>query len=1111
MIEGCIVAKLVLGYLTDEGFYRTCSAFQEECSLFENGKSKLDQVSLTADLKTILEDYSQLIETGKENGIPTSTAVLKSLWKDLDTIIGQLKYATIPSVAPKANLGSQATRTRRLNSNLSRRNSLQNLQKNTLRTASNAVTSQGNVVPVLARNSKLPLPRHPTVGPLQNHPCVNKTTCSEGNEASNGCQTSSAGQSVARTVSSVNLLMPCATQVTVTPRGGVSSVPPIHPSTDSLTDSLLDLTNSNTLCNDNNTSHSGGEHSVNHVSPSVIVIDETAREAQEAPNDLEHCSTSHSNQNELELRSPKRKGAQPKKRVCESDPSSSCLSTVGDSPVKPDQQSVNQTVAMDITCTPNSLTPQSFLGTLLNTPLLQEKMAENINKIVCSTRSQIPSDELASAFVTTTEASSEDLQAVSNQGCGGDIPVKEIMDLMQADPAFDVLFSCFGLDALDALPSATKQIADQLPSVPIDGNTCIALDKSPSSQQAFDLQESSHHLNAPSSQPEVSSGFSAAPQPSNPQQNATSSSPTSDLHLSAANIVTDALLLLAGSPPKKTPTKTRSTEHCYSNAHASAESNSDSLPRVDESPPNRHRMDDKQPRVKSMVNQPALITSALPFVRALNFAAEKETVPKKRAPKKGSKKKSTPKQFINSNGQSETTKKAESNDAGQAVAKKLSRQSTLPTSSEPSFPITSSVVNSIVTSAASGIGGQILPRQAPAVVTIPTSSSSSSPLLTVNSTHDLSPVDGNLGGPSFSPVTYAGVAPSPLLPSNHVPIVTTTGLAPNNTTSACSTSTAVDSTAIATSFRASKQHPSHNSSTFAPTLSSPYTALATNLDVSKAYSDVTSKSVFAASSCLTTISCPATENLISHSTGLCQAALGDHSTVDIIVPSKSSAEDPALSQGDPPFKASSGSTTSGFSDESLQLIQASSLLETLAQQCANDSVNSPTSREDAVPVSDGVVNTKGQSFNENSASCLNTTITKDSSTISDENREGEGSSCANVMVQESECVEANLQNPQGNQRDCTSFLSVSDSYCRGHFKENSLTSRWHSPNNRESKVGGTSCSHTKRQRNVAQSQKKKKTKSLRPAKRLKTREEGINFPTDLNVEEFLATLRYEVQ
>ena len=543
---------------------------------------------------------------------------------------------------------------------------------------------------------------------------------------------------------------------------------------------------------------------------------------------------------------------------------------------------------------------------------------------------------------------------------------------------------------------------------------------------------------------------------------------------SAANIVTDALLLLAGSPPKKTPTKTRSTEHCYSNAHASAESNSDSLPRVDESPPNRHRMDDKQPRVKSIENQPALITSTLPFVRALNFAAEKETVPKKRAPKKGSKKKSSPKQFINSNRQSETTKKAESNDAGQAVAKKLSRQSALPTSLEPSFPITSSVVNSIVTSTTSGISGQILPRQGPAVVTIPTSSSSSSPLLTVNSTHDLSPVDGNLGGPSFSPDTYGGVAPSPLLPSNHVPIVTTTGLAPNNTITACSTSTTFDSTAIATSFRASKQHPSHNSSTFAPTLSSPYTALATNLDVSKAYSDVTSKSVFAASSgsvvapCVPTISCPATENLISHSTGLCQAALSDHSTVDIIVPSKSSAEDPALSQGDRTFKASSGSTTSGFSDESLQLIQASCLLETLAQQCTNDSVNSPTSRQDALPVSDGVVNTKVQSFNENSASCLNTTITKDSSTVSNRNREGEGSSCANVMVQESECVEAGLQNPPGNQSDCTSSLTFSDSYCRGHLKENSLTSRSNSPNNSESKLQGTS---TKRQSNVAQSQK----------------------------------------
>lgn len=215
-----------------------------------------------------------------------------------------LHYRCFFCLFPKA-------RTRRLNSSLSRRNSLQKLQKNTLTTASDSATSQGNVIPVLPRNSfpsKLPLPRHPTLGPLQNHPCVNKTTCSEGNETINGCQTSNAGQSVACTVSPVNLLMPCASQVTVTPRSGVSSVPPIHSSTDS----LLDLTNSNALCNDNDndndTSHSGGEHFVNHVPPSVIVIDETAREGQEAPNDLEHCSTSHSNQNELELRSPKRKG-----------------------------------------------------------------------------------------------------------------------------------------------------------------------------------------------------------------------------------------------------------------------------------------------------------------------------------------------------------------------------------------------------------------------------------------------------------------------------------------------------------------------------------------------------------------------------------------------------------------------------------------------------------------------------------------------------------------------------------------------------------------------------------------------------------------------------------
>ena len=40
------------------------------------------------------------------------------------------------------------------------------------------------------------------------------------------------------------------------------------------------------------------------------------------------------------------------------------------------------------------------------------------------------------------------------QGAGSDIPVKEIMDLMQGDPAFDVLFSFFGLGKLQLLYSS---------------------------------------------------------------------------------------------------------------------------------------------------------------------------------------------------------------------------------------------------------------------------------------------------------------------------------------------------------------------------------------------------------------------------------------------------------------------------------------------------------------------------------------------------------------------------------------------------------------------------------------------------------------------------------
>lgn len=1125
MIEGCIVAKLVLGYLSDEGFHKTCSAFQEECSLFENGTNKLDQVFLTSDLKTILEDYSQLIVTGRENGKPTGTAVLKSLWKDLDTVIGRLKYATIPTVAPKTNMGSQATRTRHLNSGRSRIISLQKFKDNPSKTA----PVPSIMKPSLNENTvlqKLPLPRYSTVGTLQNHSslqssCINRTllstTCSGGNKDLTGCQTSNSRQSSGCSFPAVNpLMIPCTSQVTITP----NSLAPSHNfnkhinKEQSSTYSVCDLTNSSALCSDSDFSHSAGEHSSSQTAPNLIIVNnEARREYHEAPTVLEQCSSLDSGQNDL-ARSPKRKGAQPKKRVCQDV---SGMSAVADSPVKSVPQSVNQNVATDITCTPDTLTPQSFLGTLLNTPLLQEKMAENINKIVSSTRTQTPNDDSPSILdstqsMTTTEASSEDVPLATNQGCGGDIPVKEIMDLMQADPAFDVLFSCFGLDALDALPCATDPNAEQLPIIPV--NASLASEKSLSSQLTSELNPQgppNSHLDTPNSVPDVSNGNSSL-QASNQQLHLANSS-SSNLHLSATNIVTDALLLLAGSPPKKTPTKSAPTEPGYStNIPVSEQFVSDTPPKKAEVSPNRYLIGEKLPCRQSLVNQPALITSTLPYVRALNFASEKETVPKKRGPKKGSRKKNNTKQFakINEQNKSSGSKSGGNNNSKQAVAKKSSEQTALTTSA---CTATSNVnITPPHTNSTRSIVRANFPYLVPADVTVTSACYSASPHFVVTNSPDSSPVGFNIAGSSLPPVTCAhGVSHSPVFSSNHVTMVTTTALDPFNFngTSTCPTTEAVNSTSMSKSPSTTGPFSRHDlSPTFSPTLGTPCPlSAADNTSLCQARLGVANSNNFVTSSASTvpptlpTISCATPTdpvvNSLSTSTGVSEAPSCHQFTDPIVVSATSNTKDPTSSQVDEIVTRKSGCDHSGESFT----FQASNLLQTLAKKASNSS----DLQNEASGLTDQV-NTERQPSKENSTSFGNTTVCKDNITFCNKNREANDSSRGNLTGQESKSVAKSLQNSQENKNNNTTTSLA----CSDLLKRSSLNLS-HSREKSDNKLQGTSYPEQKKRRLEVHSTKEKKSKSSRPSKRSKTSKEGMNFPMDLNVEEFLAKLHYEEQ
>ena len=160
------------------------------------------------------------------------------------------------------------------------------------------------------------------------------------------------------------------------------------------------------------------------------------------------------------------------------------------------------------------------------------------------------------------------------------------------------------------------------------------------------------------------------------------------------------MLLLAGSPQKKTSSQETSHLSYCTNAPVSGQHNPGTSSR---GAPSIHRnlANDKQPCRESIVNQAALITSTLPYVRALKFTEGNETIPRKRGRKKSSKNKNDTKQNTKINKQSKTAanKKGANNGRQRIIAKKppelspvsFNNISTCPTPTPVNFTPSSSV------------------------------------------------------------------------------------------------------------------------------------------------------------------------------------------------------------------------------------------------------------------------------------------------------------------------------------------------------------------------------------------------------------------------------------
>ena len=156
--------------------------------------------------------------------------------------------------------------------------------------------------------------------------------------------------------------------------------------------------------------------------------------------------------------------------------------------------------------------------------------------------------------------------------------------------------------------------------------------------------------------------------------------------LVAASIVTDALLLLAGSPQK--PLSNSSSQSCCKASDPTAKKHTPiTPPKVsDATQKTRNAVNEKEQ--SGHCSQPALITSTLPYVRALNFTQEKELEIGTRGRKKGSKNKKGTKQKPATKKQTKAAR-TEKKETGKGQKRAVAKASSEPASGSSSLNIES--------------------------------------------------------------------------------------------------------------------------------------------------------------------------------------------------------------------------------------------------------------------------------------------------------------------------------------------------------------------------------------------------------------------------------------
>ncbi|XP_048577749.1 uncharacterized protein LOC5501699 isoform X2 [Nematostella vectensis] len=510
MVPPSSIARLVLSYLEEKGLSQTAKTFEDESNELEGTRDCLLD-PLTASLREVVEDYLMLKEIVISYDHDDSNSVWPLLWKKFDQIVGQLKFASKPP-SPAKKVRTKLTGRRRLIP-VSKVNSKPELKNKTLENATRrntvspsqpvpgippdqlcyvktvtnpfAGSMQGNLdrntnfyrtdVPLMPFHEAVPANSMSDVSSRMAHlrrgflnpnyriPRVSPSGLAMGQktaESSGTISTVSSSflqelqsnhsspmqHSVGSTVTHNQIPMDHGDAAEEVIDVGCEVVQPVAKSDTqaiSLDRGTLTVIQDGVTDSEVQVIDEGNSQAISN-SPEIDMIGGTTDPRASA----NHASIASSQQLEHQLgKSPRRKGHPPRKRSANHSLVSPSKFHQTAQPPSSSQHTGNDENSSDIA---GAVVP-IFLDTFLNAPVLQEKLAANINKVRSAKSSDASHEPVAPSTAEEEQSSGSDQNT--------DAQVSHILSMLESDPAFEELFAGLCSDSSSNTPSKQNPVS----------------------------------------------------------------------------------------------------------------------------------------------------------------------------------------------------------------------------------------------------------------------------------------------------------------------------------------------------------------------------------------------------------------------------------------------------------------------------------------------------------------------------------------------------------------------------------------------------------------------------------------------------------------------------